>query len=121
MKGITLSILNGSDDDWHERCQSESLAREVIGRVHNFRLKFLCTNGFSERSELPLKRENPRFPEGFRWWAQLGLNQRPLRCQRSALPLSYAPDRPTVSATGTGFIAEFRVWQASLAERMRDA
>ena len=25
------------------------------------------------------------------WWARLGLNQRPLRCQRSALPLSYAP------------------------------
>src|SRR5215510_8738928 len=29
-----------------------------------------------------------------RWWARLGSNQRPLRCQRSALPLSYAPDRP---------------------------
>ena len=26
------------------------------------------------------------------WWARLGLNQRPLRCQRSALPLSYAPE-----------------------------
>ena len=26
-----------------------------------------------------------------KWWARLGLNQRPLRCQRSALPLSYAP------------------------------
>jgi hypothetical protein len=26
------------------------------------------------------------------WWARLGSNQRPLRCQRSALPLSYAPD-----------------------------
>src|SRR5512132_741255 len=25
------------------------------------------------------------------WWARLGSNQRPLRCQRSALPLSYAP------------------------------
>jgi hypothetical protein len=28
---------------------------------------------------------------GMLWWARLGLNQRPLRCQRSALPLSYAP------------------------------
>lgn len=27
----------------------------------------------------------------YKWWARLGLNQRPLRCQRSALPLSYAP------------------------------
>src|SRR5690242_8203208 len=23
------------------------------------------------------------------WWARLGLNQRPLRCEHSALPLSY--------------------------------
>src|SRR3546814_15650110 len=26
------------------------------------------------------------------WWARLGLNQRPLRCEHSALPLSYAPE-----------------------------
>ena len=26
-------------------------------------------------------------------WAQLGLNQRPLACEASALPLSYAPYR----------------------------
>ena len=25
------------------------------------------------------------------WWVRLDLNQRPIRCQRSALPLSYAP------------------------------
>jgi hypothetical protein len=25
------------------------------------------------------------------WWAQQGLNLRPLRCEHSALPLSYAP------------------------------
>ena len=25
------------------------------------------------------------------WWARLGLNQRPLACEASALPLSYAP------------------------------
>ncbi len=25
------------------------------------------------------------------WWAHLGLNQGPLACQASALPLSYAP------------------------------
>src|SRR3546814_4077159 len=28
---------------------------------------------------------------GPRWWARLGLNQRPFRCERNALPLSYAP------------------------------
>ncbi len=34
-----------------------------------------------------------------RWWARLGSNQRPLRCQRSALPLSYAPSAaPRLSA-----------------------
>lgn len=27
-----------------------------------------------------------------KWWARLGLNQRPLACEASALPLSYAPD-----------------------------
>ena len=27
-----------------------------------------------------------------RWWARLGLNQRPLACEASALPLSYAPN-----------------------------
>ncbi len=26
-----------------------------------------------------------------KWWARLGLNQRPLPCEDSALPLSYAP------------------------------
>lgn len=25
------------------------------------------------------------------WWARVGLNHRPLPCQDSALPLSYAP------------------------------
>ena len=25
------------------------------------------------------------------WWARLGSNQQPPRCQRDALPLSYAP------------------------------
>ena len=27
----------------------------------------------------------------FYWWARLGSNQRPLECESSALPLSYAP------------------------------
>jgi hypothetical protein len=27
----------------------------------------------------------------FNWWARLGSNQRPLPCEGSALPLSYAP------------------------------
>ena len=30
-------------------------------------------------------------PFGFSWWAQQGLNLRPLPCEGSALPLSYAP------------------------------
>ena len=32
----------------------------------------------------------PDFREG-KWWAWQGLNLRPLRCQHSALPLSYTP------------------------------
>src|SRR3546814_11745258 len=38
--------------------------------------------------------KNPAKPliwRGFRWWAWQGLNLRPLRCQPSALPLSYTP------------------------------
>ena len=27
------------------------------------------------------------------WWARVGLNHRPLACETSALPLSYAPVR----------------------------
>ena len=51
---------------------------------------------------------------GEKWWARLVSNQRPLRCQHSALPLSYAPTpgvprracRPAqVSSLGAGTIA----------------
>ena len=29
-----------------------------------------------------------------KWWARLGSNQQPPRCQRDALPLSYVPILP---------------------------
>src|SRR5207237_215265 len=35
-------------------------------------------------------------PDFERRWARLGSNQRPLACEASALPLSYAPGSPTV-------------------------
>ena len=38
---------------------------------------------------------------GFRWWAWQGLNLRPLRCQHSALPLSYTP---TLEAANSGAV-----------------
>ncbi len=34
------------------------------------------------------------WPHPVQWWARQGLNLRPLRCQHSALPLSYAPAPP---------------------------
>ena len=37
---------------------------------------------------------NPLGNQGFLWWAWQGLNLRPLRCQHSALPLSYTPVAP---------------------------
>ena len=46
------------------------------------------------------------------WWARLGLNQRPLPCEDSALPLSYAPARVAVREP-----AAFRVWPATLSRR----
>ena len=47
--------------------------------------------GFAVARQQAKKDEGPRFPGALRWWARLGLNQRPPRCQRGALPLSYAP------------------------------
>ena len=35
-----------------------------------------------------------------RWWAYLGLNQGPLACEASALPLSYTPDQTALAARG---------------------
>lgn len=61
-------------------------------------------------TDLPLQRrtagnEKAPFSRGFsdffglvrrwEWWAWLGLNQRPLRCERNALPLSYTPSKET--------------------------
>jgi hypothetical protein len=40
-------------------------------------------------------------------WAQLGLNQRPLACKASALPLSYAPG-PAGSAAEHGTLPGYR-------------
>ena len=39
----------------------------------------------------PRGARSPRRCVRRRWWARQGLNLRPLRCQHSALPLSYAP------------------------------
>ena len=38
------------------------------------------------------------------WWARLGLNQRPLPCEDSALPLSYAPVPPRGVAMPRGLV-----------------
>lgn len=38
-----------------------------------------------------------------KWWARLGSNQRPLRCERSALPLSYAPLANAARLPDAGF------------------
>ena len=36
--------------------------------------------------------KNPIIPHFLEWWARLGSNQQPPRCQRDALPLSYVPE-----------------------------
>jgi hypothetical protein len=43
------------------------------------------------------KRRKARF-QAFSQWARLGSNQRPLACEASALPLSYAPERSILTA-----------------------
>jgi hypothetical protein len=46
------------------------------------------------QTPLITREKHPDF-QGFTKWARLGLNQRPLACEASALPLSYAPlDEP---------------------------
>ncbi len=54
----------------------------------------------------------------FLWWARQDLNLRPLRCQRSALPLSYAPanrgGRGAEPPVAAGVLVQSRrPWQAS--------
>src|SRR3982751_1234 len=41
----------------------------------------------------PIKSPPSHRDDGLLWWAWQGLNLRPLRCQHSALPLSYTPTR----------------------------
>jgi hypothetical protein len=56
-----------------------------LGRRHSL---FPCTK--REGSPEVTGTKNPAFA-GLLRWARLGLNQRPLACEASALPLSYAP------------------------------
>jgi hypothetical protein len=42
------------------------------------------------------EQKTPRF-QGVSEWARLGSNQRPLACEASALPLSYAPEAATLA------------------------
>src|SRR6185369_1422406 len=55
-----------------------------------------CDTGVTARS-LGFSEANRARPKSLvslrkRWWARQGLNLRPLPCEGSALPLSYAPD-----------------------------
>ena len=69
-------------EDWCNK------VRSVAGLCHVILLPAGPTRGSGRHHRrLKVQYEDP-------WWARLGLNQRPLRCQRSALPLSYAPGRP---------------------------
>ena len=66
-----------------------------------------------------------RPPTGGKWWAWQGLNLRPLRCQHSALPLSYTPtlgrasSRALSTAQGVGSCDGEEFLAAGLAELIR--
>src|SRR3546814_4747727 len=51
---------------------------------------------------------------GFRWWAWQGLNLRPLRCQHSALPLSYTPTVEWANSGGGGGSASGKLSRAAI-------
>ena len=78
------------------RCRGDGHSR--IGRVASRKL----ANGeiyrdFTARIRPNIVPDQEKSPgnslsyQGFLWWAWQGLNLRPLRCQHSALPLSYTP------------------------------
>ena len=58
----------------------------------------LGRNGAGETKKPRTVRDRPGL---LNWWAWQGLNLRPLRCQHSALPLSYTPTRSPKRLSGT--------------------
>jgi hypothetical protein len=48
-----------------------------------------------------------------RWWTRLGSNQRPPRCQRGALPLSYASFEETYRQSAFLTQVDLQLWIAS--------
>ncbi len=86
-----------------------SAGRSVRCRRH---LEPLASKLLQERRErlvpglrlMSTKCKKPRDPKGYRgffeWWAWQGLNLRPLRCQHSALPLSYTPTKGKRASSG---------------------
>ena len=53
---------------------------------------------------------------GSRWWAYQGSNLGPLRCQHSALPLSYTPTIDWPFCTAGAPLSERFIWTQDLSE-----
>ena len=64
-------------------------AKYVATQTHTERPRFACQAGSSPAGFGHAQPASSRK----KWWAWQGLNLRPLRCQHSALPLSYTPTR----------------------------
>ena len=74
----SFSIVNRSEGD-------------PVGRNDCFRF----ASSTAPRGEIPRRRSGKTVSkQKVGWWAHVGSNHGPLRCQHSALPLSYAPIRP---------------------------
>src|SRR3954471_8816165 len=65
----------------------------------------------------PPKRRKPRGCRAFRRWARLVSNQRPLACEASALPLSYAPEAGLIVAARGALPLACQPWRRRLAAR----
>ncbi len=99
------SVINWLQVEWDldamlEGTEAMSLhdAARMLGvRVNSLRIRLPAKTEelrqHSRRDTISLRGQTAKLPQCRQagWWARLGLNQRPLRCQRSALPLSYAP------------------------------
>ncbi len=78
-----------------------AITAAIIDEIETFVPGAFHRNDTEDGAEtISIEREKILSFNGFGWWARQGLNLRPLRCQHSALPLSYAPTQAALHRRG---------------------
>ena len=82
-------------DDWVTQEQVAEECEKLLAEgkpIHAILLgTYWARSPISDTAQTQKSPGNSLSYQGFLWWAWQGLNLRPLRCQHSALPLSYTP------------------------------